>query len=77
MTVHSFTVNFMHDSQTAIKIYHGRVWPVGLTRAAQRLNITANHLRLVLTGERRSAQVLKGYSALCKELTGKPFKHAA
>lgn len=64
----------MPTTTPSIEIFHGRRWPVGLTRAAARLNITANHLRLVLTGERRSAAVLTGYSELCVELTGKPFK---
>jgi len=63
----------MPRTPNATPIYHGRRWPVGIHNAAKRLNITANHLRHVLTGERVSERVFSGYSALCVELTGKPF----
>jgi len=59
------------------KIFHGRVFPVGISNAAARLKVTPQHLRAVLIGERKSPRVLTGYSKLCRELTGKPFKAAA
>jgi len=67
----------MPKASAATPIFHGRVYPVGISNAARRLGITPNHLRLVLTGERRSDAVLSGYSKLCRELTGKPFRRAA
>lgn len=75
-TVISFTVNSMPKPSAAIQIFHGRRWPVGIVKAAERLDVTPQHLRAVLAGERTSPRVLREYSAMCKELTGKPFKPA-
>jgi hypothetical protein len=58
----------MPRTKHATPIYPGRVWTVGLANAAKRLGCSANHLRLVLTGERRSDRVLTGYKALEAEL---------
>lgn len=67
----------MPKQAPAIQIFHGRRWPVGIVKAAERLDVTPQHLRAVLIGERKSARVLREYSAMCRELTGKPFKAAA
>jgi hypothetical protein len=67
----------MPKQTAAIQIFHGRRWPVGLVKAAERIGVTPQHLRAVLAGERQSARCLREYSDLCRELTKKPFKVAA
>ncbi len=63
-------------SHNETPVYHGRVWTVGLANAAKRLGCSANHLRLVLKGERQSERIIKGYKALEAELQASKRKAA-
>jgi len=56
--------------KTAIPIFHGRKWPVGLSNASKRLNVSIGHLHHVLTGKRQSPKVSEGYEKLKLELNG-------
>lgn len=58
----------MPKPQNAIPIYHGRQWPVGLTNASKRLNVSVGHLHQVLTGKRQSPALVAKYRALEVEL---------
>jgi len=60
----------MPKPNNAIPIFHGRVWPVGLTNAAKRLGCSTPHLYQVLKGTRRSERLTAGYAALIAELKG-------
>ena len=56
--------------KTAIPIYHGRRWPVGLQNAAKRIGVSVGHLHGVLLGHRKSARVTAAYEELVLELKG-------
>ncbi len=56
--------------QSAIPIYHGRKWPVGLSNASKRLGVSIGHLHHVLTGKRKSPDLVAGYELLKTELAG-------
>lgn len=58
----------MPKPESTTPIYHGRVWPVGISNAAKRLGCTAPHLRAVLKGLRTSPRLTAGYAALVAEL---------
>lgn len=58
----------MQKPDSAIPIYHGRQWPVGLTNAAKRIGVSKGHLYLVLKGRRQGARVKAAYDALIREL---------
>lgn len=58
----------MAKPNSAIPIYHGRQWPVGLANAAKRLGVTSGHLHQVLTGKRQSVRTSEAYAALVDEL---------
>lgn len=60
----------MAKTQNTTPIYHGRVWPVGLTNAAKRLGCSTPHLYQVLKGKRESPKLVSGYAALVEELKG-------
>lgn len=53
---------------SAIPIFHGRRWPVGIGNASKRLKVSRPHLQMVLTGQRKSQRVTEGYAELVKEL---------
>lgn len=61
----------MPKPNNATPIFHGRVWPVGLTNAAKRLGCSAPHLYQVLKGRRQSDRLTTGYAALVAELEGR------
>ncbi len=56
--------------QSTTPIYHGRKWPVGLSNASKRLNVSVGHLHHVLTGKRQSPDLVAGYERLKAELVG-------
>jgi hypothetical protein len=56
--------------KSTIPIFHGRVWPVGLSNASKRLNVSIGHLHHVLTGKRKSPGLVTRYEALVTELKG-------
>lgn len=58
------------SGKNTIQIYHGRVWPVGLSNASKRLNVSIGHLHHVLTGKRKSPRLLAAYGDLVAELKG-------
>lgn len=58
------------NQKSAIPIFHGRKWPVGLSNASKRLNVSVGHLHHVLTGKRQSPEVVAGYEDLKAELNG-------
>ena len=60
----------MAKTENTTPIYHGRVWPVGLTNAAKRLGCSVPHLWQVLKGNRKSEELSAGYAALVTELNG-------
>ena len=60
----------MAKTQNTTPIYHGRIWPVGLTNAAKRLGCSTPHLWQVLKGHRTSPKITAGYAALVVELNG-------
>ena len=60
----------MAKTQNTTPIYHGRVWPVGLSNASKRLGCSVGHLYQVLKGNRASPKLISGYAALVAELQG-------
>lgn len=60
----------MVKTENTTPIYHGRVWPVGLTNASRRLGCSVPHLWQVLKGNRKSPELVNGYAALVIELKG-------
>lgn len=60
----------MVKTKSAIPIFHGRKWPVGLSNASKRIGVTSGHLHQVLTGKRESKRVTEEYNALVAELKG-------
>jgi len=61
----------MRKPNSAIPIYHGRQWPVGLENAAKRIGVSRGHLHQVLKGKRTSPEVKEAYDGLVAELQAK------